>query len=125
MGETRVVEAAAEAWQEAQTAGISSIPATQNATAASNDASKPAAASRDASELTEGAEKAAKDLANLLEDQPKRPVRRKARNGYLYTKDEFLDFYDDEGEDRWEVADQTEEYGWGATDVDSILGRAL
>ena len=64
-------------------------------------------------------------MANLLEDQPKRSVRRKARNGYLYIKDEFLDFYDDEGEDRWEVADQTEEYGWRATDVDSILGRAL
>ena len=42
-----------------------------------------------------------------------------------HTKDEFLSFYDDEAEDRWEVANQTEPYRWGATNVDSILGRAL
>ena len=77
-------------------AGNGSNPAAQRATTAFHEASDPAAASRDASELTDGAEKAAKDLANLLEDQPKRSVRRKARDGYLYTKDEFLDFYDDD-----------------------------
>ena len=100
MGETRVVEAAAEAWQEAQAAGISSIPATQNATAASRDASEPAAASRDASELTAGAEKAAKDLANLLQDEPQQPIRRKSRDVFLYTKHEFLNFYRPDRTDR-------------------------
>ena len=100
--------------RQAQAAGSSSNPATQRATAASSDASEPAVASHDASELTAGAEKAAKDLANLLQDEPQQPIRRKARDGFLYTKHEFLNFYNDEGEDMWEVADQTEEYGWGS-----------
>ena len=61
--------------REAEGACSSSNPAVQQAKGDS----------RDASELTEGAEKSAKDLANHLEDQPKRPIRRKALDGYLYT----------------------------------------
>ena len=100
--------------QEAQAAGSSNNPATQRATAVSSDASDPAVASHDASELTAGAEKEAEDLANLLKDQPQQPVRRKARDGVLYTKEDFLNFYKDEGMNMWDVAAQTEESGRGA-----------
>ena len=78
--------------RQEQGADSSSNPAAQRATTAFHEASDPAAASRDASELTAGAEKAAKDLATLLEDQPKQPVRSKAITDYLYTNDEFLNF---------------------------------
>ena len=98
--------------QEAQAAGSSSNPATQRATAASSDASDPAVASHDASELTAGAEKEAEDLA--IKDQPQQPVRRKARDGVLYTKEDFLNFYKDKGMNMWDVAAQTEESGRGA-----------
>ena len=65
---------------------------------------------RGAAELTEGAQNAAQFLANVLEDQPKRPDRRKASNGYLYSKEEFLAWYgDDVGHERWEEADQIED----------------
>ena len=53
--------------------------------------------SRGAAELMEGAKEAAESLANLLEDQPKPMERRKARNGYLYTKEQFLAFYGEDG----------------------------
>ena len=98
--------------QEAQAAGSSSNPATQRATAASSDASDPAVASHDASELMAGAEKEAEDLA--IKDQPQQPVRRKARDGVLYTKEDFLNFYKDKGMNMWDVAAQTEESGRGA-----------
>ena len=55
-----------------------------------------------------------KDLENLLEDQLRQPIRRKARNGFLYTKNEFLDFYKEEGENMWEAAEQTEGFEWGS-----------
>jgi len=64
-------------------------------------------------------------LAKLLQDEPQQPIRRKASYGFLYTKHEFLNFYNDEGEDMWDLAEQTEEFEWGATSVDSMLGRAL
>ena len=81
--------------------------------------------SRDAAELAGGAKGAAQSLADRLEDQPKRTDRRKARDGYLYSKEEFLDHYGEDGHDWWDEADQTDEYEWGTTDVHSILGRAL
>ena len=98
---------------ETQAASSSNNPAPQRATSASSDASDPAAASRDASELTAGAEKE-EDMANLIKDQSQHPVRRKARDGVLYTKEEFLDFYKDDGSNMWDVADQTKEFGTGA-----------
>ena len=98
---------------ETQAASRSNNPAPQRATSASSDASDPAAASRDASELTAGAEKE-EDMANLIKDQSQHPVRRKARDGVLYTKEEFLDFYKDDGLNMWDVADQTKEFGTGA-----------
>ena len=69
-------------------------------------ASEPAGStgSRHAVELTEGAKRAAQSLADMLEDQPKSPIRRKARNGYFYTKDEFLEHYDEYGHCRWDEA---------------------
>ena len=65
-------------------------------------------------------------LANILEDQPKHPDRRKASDGLLYSKEEFIEWYgDDVGHGRWEEADQLEEYQWEPPDVNSIFGRAL
>ena len=65
---------------------------------------------RDAAELTEGAQIAAQGLADMLEDRPKPPERREARDGYLYSKEAFLAHYGDVGEDRWEEAEQPGEY---------------
>ena len=80
---------------------------------------------RDTAELTGGAKEAARSLADTLEDQTKRTDHRKARVGYLYTKEEFLAQYGEDGHDWWEEADQTDEYVWGTTNANSILGRAL
>ena len=74
--------------------------------------------------LTEAANSAAQGLAALLEGQPRRTPRRKAPDGLLYTKDEFLAHYEDDGVERWANADEIEEYEWGS-DVHSIVGRAL
>ena len=47
---------------------------------------------RDAAELTEGAEIVVPPLADILEDhQPRHPDRRKASNGLLYSNEEFID----------------------------------
>ena len=78
--------------RQAHAAGNSSNPAAQRATAESSDDSELATASRDASELTAGAEKAAKDMTNLFEDQLQQPVRSKAGSDYLYTTKDFLNF---------------------------------
>ena len=43
-----------------------------------------------ASELAQSAQAAAQCLANILEDQLRPPARRKAKNGLLYTFQEFL-----------------------------------
>ena len=75
--------------------------------------------------LTGGARNAAQSLANMLEDQPRPPTRRKARNGYLYTKEEFLAHYGEDGTDQWDEADEPDEYKRGPPDVNSVLGRAL
>ena len=88
-------------------------------------ASEPTGSHRPAAELTGGAKEAAQSPADTLEDQPKRTDRRKARDGYLYTKEEFLAHYGEDGHDRREEADQADEHVWGTTDVNSILGRAL
>ena len=80
---------------------------------------------RDVAQLTEAAKRAAQNLADMLEDQPKGAARRKARDGYLYTHQEFLDYYGEDAQDQWEQAVVTDEYKWGTTDVNSVLGRAL
>ena len=60
----------------------------------------------------------------MREDQPKRPERRRAPDGYLYSIEEFLNYYGDDGYDRWEEASRVDEYEWEPTDANSILGRA-
>ena len=83
------------------------------------------ASARDAPGLTEAADKAAQSLADMLEDQPKYADRRPAPAGFLYSKEEFLDYYGDDGHDRWEEADQIDEYQWEPNGLSSILGRVL
>jgi len=109
----------------AQSASSGSNSAIQQTTTVSSDDPRREVSVRDASELTAGAEQASKDFANLLEDQPKQPVRRKANDGLLYSKPEFINFYENEGVDMWESAEPTEEFDWGVTNDASILGRAL
>ena len=93
-------------------------PGTQRAV--TGGASEPAGAA-----LAGGAEYAAQGLAEMLEDLERPEVRRKARDGRFYTKDEFLNQYGDDGHDKWEEADDVEEYPWGKDDIHSVLGRAL
>ena len=100
----------------------------RDATEQHGGASEPTGAtgSRDAAELTEGAKQAAQSLADILEGQPKPTARRRARDGRFYTKEEFnAEYGEDLGHDRWEEADEIEEYEWGPNDVNSVLGHAL
>ena len=75
-------------------------------------ASEPAAPSvpRAAAELSAGANQAAQNLAQLLEDHLQLPERRRAPGGRLYTKEESLEFYGEDGPSRWTQAEQAEEY---------------
>ena len=72
-----------------------------------------------------GAKEASQSRADILEEQPKRTDRRKARDGFLYTKEAFLAHHGEADHDWWEEADQADEYVWGTTEVNNILGRAL
>ena len=42
----------------------------------------------------------------MLEDQLKGTARRKPRNGYLYSKEQFLHYYGEDGHDLWQEADE-------------------
>ena len=62
----------------------------------------------------------------MLEDQPKPPHRKKARNCTCYTKEEFVEWYSDElGHDRWADADPADDQEQDTTNIHSVLGRAL
>ena len=67
---------------------------------------------RERGKLLQAAHDAATLLAEKLDDatlDENRPDRRRARNGYLYSKDEFMQWYgDDRGENEWERATPVE-----------------
>ena len=90
-------------------------------------ASEPAgrSASRPVDELTAAANQAAEKLARMLDEHLMLPERREAQDGYLYTEEEFREWYGEDSARRWEAAGRPEEYKWDRGDLHSIVGRAL
>ena len=61
----------------------------------------------------------------MLDEHLMLPERRKAQDGYLYTAEEFRDYYGEDSARWWEAAARPEEYKWESGDLNNILGRAL